>query len=239
MSSPHLRRRLTKGFTVWKLDMRPTIHTHTEEKTNDCYADCFTFQIKKEEPIKSAILQYSRPLPCLCIQVKHQSTVNSYPCPKWKWTFNAYLQIPHRGGLMSQMPLESRSAPLKTVSHLIALGGMVPWSTLCADKLLSDMIVGCRPWGAVVWNFLWTAGRDIIVEARLPCHCCGWIVSEKRGWHVCGSAACLQERQQREGRSLPDRLKERWCLHCKLVKFLLLQIPVSQYEVQAIQYYTA
>lgn len=29
----------------------------------------FIFQIKKEEPVKSAILPYSRPLPCLCIEV--------------------------------------------------------------------------------------------------------------------------------------------------------------------------
>lgn len=62
-----------------------TNHIHTyQRKTNGYYTVSFTFQIKKEEPIKSAILQYSRPLPCLCIQVKHQSTFNRCLCPKVK-----------------------------------------------------------------------------------------------------------------------------------------------------------
>lgn len=40
-----------------------------------CHKSLFTFQIKKEEPAKSVTLPYTRPLPCLCIEVKSPPTL--------------------------------------------------------------------------------------------------------------------------------------------------------------------
>ncbi len=54
----------------------PPIHAHTYmPKMDECHKALFTFQIKKEQPIKSATLPYTRPLPCLCIEVKFLPTL--------------------------------------------------------------------------------------------------------------------------------------------------------------------
>lgn len=185
----------------------------------ECHNALAVFQIKKEDPVKSVILPYARPLPCLCIEVKH-SWFN-VQCDLFTLVISStksiepfvIFNILHRDGRQWWMPPESRSAPLRTVSHLIAFSRikfcvlfsffffMTSW--VIPRHLKKNMTSpACRSRGAVVRNNLRPAGGDAIVGARLSGRSCGFAVSGKRGRRLCGSASRLAECEQRKGTAL-------------------------------------